>query len=109
MDPVVNGVAEDELVTLREASCLYGEIAAGFSLVLYQGGAIEELATCTESHSITAIYALDERGYVPYILGAPDFVNRSFRELFADGLPAIAPLIVKSDGVSAACATAGAP
>ncbi len=83
------------------AECLRGEVATGFSLVLYQGGAIEELTTCAESRNITAIYALDEGGYVPYILGAPDFVNRSFRELFTDGLPAAAPLIVKSDGVSA--------
>ena len=89
--------------------CLRGTVATGFSLVLYQGGAIEELVTCAESSNITAIYALDEGGYVPHILGAPDFVNRSFRALFTDGLPAIAPLIVKSDGVSAAATTAGAP
>ncbi len=89
--------------------CLRGTVATGFSLVLYQGGAIEELTTCAESRNITAIYALDEGGYVPYILGAPDFVNRSFRALFTDGLPATSPLIVKSDGVSAAGATAGAP
>ncbi len=61
--------------------------------------------TCAQSRNITAIYALDEGGYVAYILGAPDFVNRSFRALFTDGLPAIAPLIVKSDGVSAAGVT----
>ena len=89
--------------------CLRGTVATGFSLVLYQGGAIEELVACAESRDITAIYALDEGGYVPYILGAPEFVNRTFRELFTDGLPATAPLIVKSDGVSAAGATAGAP
>ena len=89
--------------------CLRGTVATGFSLVLYQGGAIEELVTCAESRDITAIYALDEGGYVPYILGAPDFVNRAFRALFTGGVPATAPLIVKSDGVSAAGATAGAP
>ena len=64
---------------------------------------------CAESRDITAIYALHDGGYAPYILGAPEFVNRSFRELFTDGLPATSPLIVKSDGVSAAGATAGAP
>ena len=89
--------------------CLRGTVATGFSLVLYQGGAIEELVTCAESRNITAIYALDEGGYVPHILGAPDFVNRSFRALFTGGVPAIVPLIVKSDGVSAAATTAGAP
>ena len=100
--------ASDDVPEFGE-ECLRGEVATGFSLVLYQGGAIEELTTCAESRNITAIYALDDGGYVPYILGAPDFVNRSFRELFTDGLPAAAPLIVKSDGVSAAGATAGAP
>ena len=89
--------------------CLRGEIATGFSLVLYQGGAIEELVACAESRNITALYTLHDGGYAPYILGAPEFVNRSFRALFTDGLPAITPLIVKSDGVSAAAATAGAP
>ena len=89
--------------------CLRGTVATGFSLVLYQGGAIEELATCAESRNITAIYALDEGGYVAYIIGAPDFVNRSFGALFAYGLRAAAPLIVKSAGMSAAGATAGAP
>ncbi len=107
VDPVVDGVAEDELVTLREANCLRGGLATGFSLVLYGGGTVDELETCVESRDVTAAYALHDGGYVPYILGAPDFVNRSFRELFADGLPAAAPLIVKSDGVSAAGATAG--
>ena len=89
--------------------CLRGTVATGFSLVLYQGGAIEELVTCAESRDITAIYTLHDGGYVPYILGAPEFVNRAFRELFTGGVPATAPLIVKSDGVSAAAATAGAP
>ena len=64
---------------------------------------------CAEGRDITAIYALDEGGYVAYILGAPEFVNRAFRALFTGGVPATAPLIVKSDGVSAAAATAGAP
>ena len=89
--------------------CLRGTVATGFSLVLYQGGAIEELVACAESRDITAIYALHDGGYFPYILGAPEFVNRAFRELFTGGLPATSPLIVKSDGVSAAGATAGAP
>ncbi len=87
--------------------CLRGTVATGFSLVLYQGGAIEELVACAESRDITAIYALDEGGYVPYILGAPDFVNRTFRELFADGLPSITPLVARSDGPPAAGADRG--
>ncbi len=89
--------------------CLRGTVATGFSLVLYEGGAIEELVACAESSNITAIYTLHDGGYVPHILGAPDFVNRSFRALFTGGVPATSPLIVKSDGVSAAAAATGAP
>ena len=78
--------------------CLRGAISEGFSLVVFEGGSVEELATCAESRDIVALYALHEGVYVPYILGAPDFVNREFRELFPDGLPVVAPLVAGSDG-----------
>ncbi len=32
---------------------------------------------------------------MPYIVGAPDFVNEPFRALFADGVPAATPLTVR--------------
>ena len=97
-DTAVDRPPEDELATLRGSSCLHGEIATGFSLVLYQGGSLEALATCARGHSITALYALDAGSYFPYILGAPDFVNRSFVELYDDGLPALTPLVARSEG-----------
>ena len=78
--------------------CLRGAISEGFSLVVYEGGSVEELVACAESRDITAFYALHEGGYVPYILGAPDFVNREFRERFPDGLPVMAPLVAGSNG-----------
>ncbi len=106
-DTAVDRPPEDELATLRGSSCLHGEIATGFSLVLYQGGSLEELATCAQGHNITALYALDEGSYFPYILGAPDFVNRSFFELFTDGLPALTPLVAKSDSPLTASADSG--
>ena len=52
---------------------------------------------CARSLGVAAVYALHEGEFVSYILGAPDFVNRSFRELFADGLPSITPLVARSD------------
>ena len=73
-------------------------MAEGFSLVVYEGGSVEELAACAESRSVGALYVLHEGVYVSYILGAPDFVNREFRELFADGLPVTAPLVAGSNG-----------
>ena len=78
--------------------CLRGAVSEGLSLVLYEGGSVEELVSCAESRDITALYALHEGVYVPYILGVPDFVNRDFSELFAGGLPVMAPLVAGSDG-----------
>ena len=78
--------------------CLRGAVSEGFSLVVYEGGSTEELVSCAESRGIVALYALHDGAYVSYILGAPDFVNREFRELFADGLPPITPLVAGSDG-----------
>ena len=79
--------------------CLRGAISEGFSLVVYEGGgSVEELVACAESRHIVAFYALHDGAYVPYILGAPDFVNAGFLELFPDGLPPITPLIAGSNG-----------
>ena len=50
-------------------------------------------------------YALAGGEWMSYILGAPEFVNRAFFELFPEGLPAITPLVAKGPvpaaGVSA--------
>ena len=66
--------------------CLRGDIVAGFSLVLYQGGSVADLDACAGTLDVSALYVLHGRAWVSYILGAPDFVNSEFRELFADGL-----------------------
>ena len=78
--------------------CLRGAVAIGFSLVVYEGGSVEDLVGCAESGGIVALYALHEGVYVSYILGAPDFVNAGFVELFPDGLPSITPLVAASNG-----------
>ena len=80
------------------ASCLRGAVDAGFSLVVYQGGSVDDLVACAERRHVTALYALRDGEYVPYILGAPDFVNASFADLFADGVPSLTPLVVRSEG-----------
>ena len=80
------------------AACLRGAVTVGFSLVVYGGGSVEDLEACAESRSVTALYVPHEGEYVPYILGAPEFVNEDFRALFADGVPALTPLIAKSEG-----------
>ena len=93
-------VGGDQAITVRSlwAHCLKGAVAESFSLVVYEGGALEELANCAESRGLTTLYALHEGAYLAYALGAPAFVNRDFTELFADGVPELTPLIAKSDG-----------
>ncbi len=80
------------------ANCLRGAVAAGFSLVVFEGGSIEDLVACAQSRQVSALYTLHDDEYLPYILGAPDFVNRPFRDRFVDGVPALTPLIAKSEG-----------
>ena len=78
--------------------CLRGDIAAGFSLVIYEGGGVEELVACAESRDVAAVYVLADGAWVSYILGAPEFVTQPFRDLFADGLPLMTPLVARSEG-----------
>ena len=79
--------------------CLHGDIAAGFSLVVYEGGSVEELEACAQSRDVAALYTLSEGEFVSYILGAPEFVNQPFRDLFAGGLPLMTPLVARSEGL----------
>ena len=78
--------------------CLLGDVATGFSLLVFEGGSVDELVACAESRDVVALYALHEGVYVSYILGAPDFVNAAFRELYADGVPALTPLVAGTNG-----------
>ena len=80
------------------AVCLRGAVTVGLSLVVYEGGSVDDLESCAQSRNITALYVTHEGKYAPYILGAPDFVTEAFVALFPDGLPPLTPLIAKSDG-----------
>ena len=81
--------------------CLRGEVAAGFSAAVYAGGSVEELDACARSHNVTALYTLHEGGWVSYAVGGPALVNRRFQELFPDGVPALTPFLVRSEGTAA--------
>ena len=63
-----------------------------------RGGSVEDLDACAERLGVVAIYVLAGGEWVPYIPGAPGFVNAAFRELFPDGVPAATPLTVGSAG-----------
>ena len=80
------------------ADCLRGDIAAGFSLAVYAGGAVEELAACARGLGVVALYALADGAYVPYIVEAPAIAHRAFRDLFPHGLPPDTPLVVAGGG-----------
>ena len=82
----------------RWPQCLRGTVVEGFSLVVYGGGSMEELVACAEDRHVTALYALRDGKFVPYILAAPEWVNRRFAELFPHGLPPITALVAQSDG-----------
>ena len=96
-DPISDG-PNDGATPQSWPDCLRGGIATGFSLVVYGGGSIEELDACASSMDVTSLYSLNDGEYVSYILGAPEFVNAAFRDLFPEGIPVATPLVVKSDG-----------
>ncbi len=54
--------------------------------------------SCAQGRHITALYALHEGEYVPYILGVPEFATARFRGLYPDGVPAATPLTVRGTG-----------
>ena len=85
-----NGETEQE----PSPDCLRGDSGVRFSLVVYEGGSVEDLEACARSLHVTALYTLDDGASVSLILGAPEFVNRPFRELFLDGLLPATPLVV---------------
>ena len=79
-------------------ACLLGEIGEGFSLAVYEGGSVAQLEACAERLGVAAVYALAGGEYVALIPGAPEFVNGPFRDLFAEGVPAVTPLAVWAAG-----------
>ena len=89
-------------VTAAWPECLRGDVAVGFSLVVYEGGSIDDLEACAEDLDVAALYVLAEGEWVSYVLGAPEFVNADFRALFPDGLGSVTPLVVKHEPPSQA-------
>ena len=91
-DGPTTAAAAASAVTGPWAACLQGEIVEGFNFVLYEGGSVGDLEACADGAGFAALYVLDDGVWVSYILSAPEFVNRPFRELFTDGLPVATPL-----------------
>ncbi len=85
-------------VQIAAASCLLGAVGEGFSLVVHEGGTVDELDACARDRAVGALYALHQGAYVGYFPDAPESVNRPFAALYADGVPALTPLVVASEG-----------
>ncbi len=79
-------------------SCLQGTVNNGFSLVSYEGGSVAELEVCAHRSLVSVLWVPTEERWAHLITGAPDFVNREFRELYPGGVPANTALLAQSDG-----------
>ena len=77
------------------ADCMVGLTASRFNSVTYEGGSVPDLEACAVHLGVEALYALIDERYVSLIVGAPEFVNRSFVERFPEGVPAGASMIAK--------------
>ena len=97
----------DESAPEPWAHCLRGAVAEGFSLVIFEGGSVEELEDCARARHVSALYTTHDGAFVADILGAPAVVNESFRELFPGGVAPLTPLTVRSDGPPSADPNAG--
>ena len=91
------GEPEEDQEQQRSLDCLRGLVSSRFSLVVYEGGSIEELESCARSLSVTVLYDEHDGEFVPYILGAPPFVNEAFVALFPEGLSPNTPLIAQRE------------
>ena len=88
-----------EVAAGPSASCLRGDIAEGFSLLVAEGGTLEGLVACAEGRDVVALYALP-RGRLPLVHPRCAGLRQcGFTELYADGVPALTPLIAGSNGL----------
>ena len=87
-----------EEATGPAADCLRGIVDARFSLVTYEGGSTADLEACAEHVRMRSLYVRLGDAWVSLILGAPEFVNRAFRERYAKGVPADTPMIAQRVG-----------
>ena len=92
----IASAAEAERELDPSPGCLRGAIEPAFSLVVFEGGSVDNLRACTGSLGIASLYALAGGVWVPCFLGVSDFVNERFRGLFPYGLPPQTPLVAQS-------------
>ncbi len=70
---------------------LIGDLAAGYSLVLFSGGSVEELAGVAEARGASVVYARIRGLWFSYFLSGPEFISDKFIDHFAEGVPVATP------------------
>ncbi len=91
-------------IEIERPACLSGLTETRLSAVQFVGGSIDELGACAQSLSISAFYHHNGEYWAAIFFGAPEFLNRPFRDRFADGLPEGLQLFAKRDSIQVASA-----
>ena len=68
-------------------SCLRGDVAGGYSLVVHAGGPLDELPDCARERQVRALHVLREGRYVSWFADGPDFLNARFLALWESADP----------------------
>ena len=85
-------------VLVEQPSCLTGLTAERLSEVGFVGGSVDDLDRCARALGVTAFFSWSEASWLLYAPDAPAFLNRRFRDHFADGIPAGAALLALAMG-----------
>jgi outer membrane protein assembly factor BamB len=78
----------------EEGQFLDGPPGPGVAIAIYSGGPIEDLPLAAPNAQ--SFFVTVEGKFIGYVVGAPDFVNGDFVQLFHGGIPASTPMIVLS-------------
>ncbi len=79
--------------------CLSGLSETRLNSVQFVGGSVEALGDCAQSLGVDALYHYRDSAWVGLFLDAPEFLNRPFRDRFAEGVPGGEVLIGKRDAI----------
>lgn len=97
-------------VTNTYGSALGGDLpASGLGLIVYGGGSVSALVNAAVEVNVEAIFSLSGGTWFAFIVGAPSAVNAAFEALYAAGVPASTPLIVRVGSPSSPPPTSAPP
>ena len=91
------GRSRTRVYTVSVRHCISGLTDATLNSVRFIGGSVDALLSCARTLNLTALYHYHNGTSVAYFLEGPAFINRHFRNRFADGLSEGAFLIVRRE------------